>query len=1034
MRWSVWQHVSVGLVVLLGVGVWAAGQDSDSAYRQIDRDRVIEQLRQMGMTQLLEAFVKMGSDSVDPRQQQRQLASVRIAQATAPGVPLARQDALLDEAIAMLRKLIDEFEPENPEEQLELYRLKFEEAKTIVELRCGPYVERLMNLRGGEADRKLVLELTERPVMTMVRLVADITELIQELQGGGGSRETLRYFVLVVPELQQLQKEADYKAAWTYYYRAMVSEPATEKEETEKARLLEDAIDRVEEFAEGEYSVTYNAILLKGRCYREMKEFDRAMEQCKRVASANEASMQLQIEALFEIPRILVAQGDYAGALSALRTYKARGVEIVGQANRLFIDLNASMLGHHIYKLQADRQDDAAEKRRLELQAQEAFVTFIRENPQPGVRSAYYDIVATMYRDKEDTDKLSSIVLLAKADQERIKWRRAKDAGDDAKAEEHKAKVIELLKIIIEREDDLSKELRPDAQEMLAFLGRDPIYFLNLAKELNQREPGSLKARQMAENAVLLLENRLYDLRQRNASIPADMRRQFLEATRFLLSEPKWIADKPELQRWHFDMGWHFARLAGEAEGAERQKLYDQAVAAYGKVPAEINGNPNTRQHAEAQYLALEARVYVFLTAEKADEDTALQLRSDLRAFGGYVKRSVGGVSDQPKLVQQLNDWGSLTEFWAAELMYEPLSRPQVAIRELADFPERWPGTNALELSAELEIRVLVFSGQASQAVAKLKSFMAQYPDRAEQLIQLVVEQVRQRINKMRWDPSASQEALQQLRKDYHELGKALFAEVKNRPLAERYRQTQMLAEALYEVGKADEALELFLACKSLGDETRKTETETINRTYASRQAALREVTADPKNTEGLVKLKDEFLEILRGEGLGESHRDIAQLVEAAEELTQATTDDARQAAARLMAKALRDGYRYQKDRQIASQPMDPANIHGIARCQIAKGQLAEGLANYRDLIDRTDRERFSVLYWQFQLERLQAALEGAGEDTGILKGVIRNIIQLRYETGGGLGGKRREFERMERKAKDRLVELNDPWEDVSGG
>ena len=94
------------------------------------------------------------------------------------------------------------------------------------------------------------------------------------------------------------------------------------------------------------------------------------------------------------------------------------------------------------------------------------------------------------------------------------------------------------------------------------------------------------------------------------------------------------------------------------------------------------------------------------------------------------------------------------------------------------------------------------------------------YPEDAQHLLKLVVWQIRQRITALR-EAGDEPEKLAGYQKNYYDLASELFRAVKDKPVQQRYRETQMYAEALAERGAPAEALKWFRECTAV-DEGRR--------------------------------------------------------------------------------------------------------------------------------------------------------------------------------------------------------------------
>ena len=115
---------------------------------------------------------------------------------------------------------------------------------------------------------------------------------------------------------------------------------------------------------------------------------------------------------------------------------------------------------------------------------------------------------------------------------------------------------------------------------------------------------------------------------------------------------------------------------------------------------------------------------------------------------------------DLTNLALQLKDWAAEADYQAAEIKYEmvaagkkdPAERKKIEEQALADLrglDKKWPGTAVLRRATEFEIRKLVERGDTPKAIEKIQAFKKDYPEQAQQLIQLVVRQIQLRVDEL---------------------------------------------------------------------------------------------------------------------------------------------------------------------------------------------------------------------------------------------------------------------------------------------
>ena len=132
--------------------------------------------------------------------------------------------------------------------------------------------------------------------------------------------------------------------------------------------------------------------------------------------------------------------------------------------------------------------------------------------------------------------------------------------------------------------------------------------------------------------------------------------------------------------------------------------------------------------------------------AEKDAADTATKASM---ATGAQKK-------EQEALAAALRSWAADADYQAAVIKYEqlpvgmkPAEREAVEKEALADLRRlmtKWAGTAVLRKAYEFEIRKLIERGQTELAIGKIREFRGQYAEQADQLIKLIVSQIRQQI------------------------------------------------------------------------------------------------------------------------------------------------------------------------------------------------------------------------------------------------------------------------------------------------
>jgi len=968
--------VAVAAAAVLAVAAGRApARSARSAYQRLDPYELAERLSAMGMFELLEALTE---ELDDPAAARRLLARSKITQATTGNMDNARRERLLDEAIGALQALADQTGgARDAKGMMEHFRLTFELVEAGGLIRAKPYALRLMYLQGGRADRRRLIELTSKIVPQLERLNRQVEDALMDW------RADLKKLVTVVPELEDLREAIRYKSAWIRFYRA-----AALADGSEKRRLLNDAIVDAEKFAAGDASsgVKHWSQLLIGMCARELNEHDRAAEALGK-ANVPQATSGVRVQALFEAARNLIEWGKFAEAVKAVQNFRTEGMELLGRTRELEVDVKSAMLENYLYDswARAEQKDDPKASGRHLQAAQRVLVDFLAKyDDKPDIKSAFLEVFATKYRDREDYDNLNSTMLLAVATYERRQG-----------TLESLTKAEKLLRIVLERDDDISRSVRPEAILELALMlnaRRRNVEAGRLFMQLAGEFPDHRLALQAAKNAVISFNGVIEARRRDRALISRKLRQDFARALEVLLG--KW-GRREDLAKWNFDLGWQYQKLAGESD----YELMSKAVAAYDRVPARLP------ESMEARYLALELRVKLL--------DGPAKTRDDPQSLVGMLDRYARDAAEAAEIAkdkstaQSLREWGALAAFWATKVLYEKLSRKFAALERLKHLPEKWPDTEVLPIIWEFEIGKLVEQEQTAEAIEKVESFRKKYPGKAEALIQLVVRQIRRRIEDLRNDPSKEAE-LRKYQTAFDRFAGELFASAvkKNLPPDKMYPVEQMRAESLLEGSKPDEALKLFQKCADYDAKRRQAMAEKIDKTFDARIAAVKRAQGNMELTK---KAANEYFQLLERYGRrAEDVTEAVNLTKAIEFLDRSNTSRQQEQRLEVVSRTLLEALTALARARKRELPVDARNIRGLARANVALKNYPRAMELYKGLVDGMDKAEHPETYWSVQLERCRCMLEAFRDNRKQLKRLKILIRQLRMEDPqmGGLFGK----------------------------
>lgn len=326
-------------IMLVLAAVFAASsissaQERKSAYDRLDDEALSDVLTKLRMSELLEALAAR-TDNINLR---IAAALTRADNAQDPALRekyLGEAAELMRQNIKSIEERIDNIQDENEKEEalINYYNLRMKQVDVAVVFRGKPYIDRLLLLLGGDADRDELQNLTaigisqlrslqsstspaaelerlqaylkdyeeefqkttdkekrseiEKEILTQKQKIADATE---RLKWGNRSLEAdmkkamanPRYQVYLVPELRDIQNRLTYKAAFLDFYEALALPDTIEVKDPKTGKMavvpnniridrLNKALTEIKPFvAEADSPAQPFAKLLQARCLREL--------------------------------------------------------------------------------------------------------------------------------------------------------------------------------------------------------------------------------------------------------------------------------------------------------------------------------------------------------------------------------------------------------------------------------------------------------------------------------------------------------------------------------------------------------------------------------------------------------------------------------------------------------------------------------------------------------------------------------------------------------------------------------------------
>ena len=158
---------------------------------------------------------------------------------------------------------------------------------------------------------------------------------------------------------------------------------------------------------------------------------------------------------------------------------------------------------------------------------------------------------------------------------------------------------------------------------------------------------------------------------------------------------------------------------------------------------------------------------------------------------------------------------GAEADFLVAEVLKNERKDLPAAIEHVNGLAQRWPGQkDILERAEAWNIGVMLENNQTARAIEAFQSFRQTNPDKANLMITIVVRVIRGRLADLRDEELRGvkdhQAELQKMREVYLQFARQAYDATASAAAKDRYAYRQILAEALVENGKADEAITLF--------------------------------------------------------------------------------------------------------------------------------------------------------------------------------------------------------------------------------
>jgi len=648
-------------------------------------------------------------------------------------------------------------------------------------------VQRVRYLMANRSDYQRLAKLAEASLKALDQVCRELDDRIAR----AGRQEDM--VIIGLPaKLARVREAAEYKRAWIRLYLAMSLDdgvtPATAPTAARRRRLLGDAVEGAAAYADApdtRSEVNCAALLLRGMAAGRLGSADQARRDLQ-AASAAQAPSQVRMAAMFELARQAIDAGRWPEAIQQTGEFARRCKAVVSADRQIQIDLYAALLAERLYRRQADRATEPVQGARFRDLADEAIADLLS-----GHADRLGPLCATLshrWADQSDPGALSGPVAYARG------VASTRTAAGEAMA-------VKCFRSILGRSDRVSRELAPDSLWYLAStlykqgkrqgasgwpLRREAAeQFSRLAREHSDNQ----RAAQAAVNAARILGARVAALDAAGTSVATDLRRQYAAALERVVTG--W-SDSEEVLGYTYQLAQQCGRLG----------QVDAAIRWYARVAA------SSPDYALARSNELIFRGRQLMEADSPDRtDTAKALIAGWGDLADLARRE-GNVAPDPQKKAALLRVAAAADLHIAELLADPLAQEARAIERCRAAVARW--RNFPEIGARIEalrIELLLRQGKLREAVEALDQLGA--GGQADRLVVLTAVKIGERIDTTALPSEAKSDAAA-WRALYLRFARQAARTAAAQPPEAQYPLEQMVAEALAESGRPDEALKIF--------------------------------------------------------------------------------------------------------------------------------------------------------------------------------------------------------------------------------
>jgi tetratricopeptide (TPR) repeat protein len=1008
-------------LVIASVNCAALSQTkAKSPYDSQDITKLGAELVRMGMEDILGQLVKEQGTDINKLRPDQLVLSAQYDMALADAMIDDVRDKKMDEAIAKLEKAVKAMETqvsamkgkadsETCDKTLAQYQYQLMLARAVGLQKTDPYFGRAKNLLAGKRDIAVLGECTGKASEILKNLSDDLGTSIENW-----GALPLRPYRIVA---ENMKVDVGFCLAMVQYYHAV-----SMKDGTDKDRELTECQNAVERYAhpkegDSDLGVKYVALVLCGRCHRELRQYadalvdlKAAMDPAAEASTRRDAQLEV-IRCAIEEARAVSAKDAGAGkakfmaAKVALEDFRKIGEKYTDPKQQAYHAFFAAVFENYLYETWAAcDQSDEAKKEHAGL-AEKAQMSWTLKYTDPGEQEWYVhqwsykngDTVTSSGTGTTSKPSTSGSALYLQAMNDYSKGIPVGNQEPTAEQRKMLEEADKMFEAIIQNRDESLASVRCQAMykrgELLVKLRNNKeaaAVFAQVAKEYK----GEAVAGKAALNVVMIWSGVIDELKSTGKEIVPKMRQVLVEAIDVLLGNPQWAKEdwaKPStdipggILQYQFDRGFQCQKLA-ELDPANAASWFKRAVESYDQVPA------TAPEIMDARFSGIECRYgLIKATAGDVKAQGAELVKLADKFIGDCASQTAGKDKESANHLMNLE---ATAEFIKAKTLCDAMGQEAQGLAILGTLDTKYPDAGVIHDASEYEIERLITQGKivgVDGAVEKAKAFSKKFPESGPYVMNKLITQIRDSISKLKATDAGSPR-LASLRKDYLDFAKTLYESDKASDKAAVYRQ--IYGDALLENGQADEAITIFQQCLAEFEKTRAAQASAIDAQVKKRAD---EVKGDGEDAKKLKADGAAFFKKMDDEGMKvDDSMDAIRIKNALKALNEAGDNaQAELAARKAMVKFLSGGWPSLGLRLKARIAIDDVSIRGLGRAYFLKKQYADSLKYYREL----DKVIFAGrVRWEIRAEHAQAAYENSKDNAKELENLGHLIGQWKGE------------------------------------